>query len=300
MLNSKYSLELSERNFFKANEIEELFLHYFPILLRNRLRKKYYEHFLLIVYAINYLSKPVINTREIDHAEFLIDLFVKDLARLYGPERITYNSHVCTHIYEYVRMYGSISFSNTYSYEDVNGFVKSVVHGPNEIDAEIVNTMKICNAYQILKHIIDTEMGLIKKNNENHTKLAWSKLNVAEKERIIEYCNANNIDEESVSIYSRIKSNNGVVYTSQKYDNQKKRDNSQACWECQGQIDLKYGIIQLFFKCEEKVLALIRELVPSEDNSSLFNKIIQFPKIHTLVHLSYCLHPVELGNIKKK
>lgn len=38
---------IEQRKFFKANEWEEIFLFYFPILLRSKLKAKYYKHFLL-------------------------------------------------------------------------------------------------------------------------------------------------------------------------------------------------------------------------------------------------------------
>lgn len=292
---------LEERPFFKANEIEALFLHYFPILLRDKLKKQYYQHFLLIVYAIHYLSKPIIHRREIDHAQFLIDLFLKDMAKLYGPERITYNPHVASHICEYVRMYGSISFWNTYDFEDFNGFIKSIIHGTNKIDAEIVNTIKICNSYQILNHLISKDAEKTDEKNETQTKLPESKLNIVEKGKITEYCNVKHLDLKSVTFHSRINTHK-VVYTSQKYVNQKKRDNSQICWENKedGSVDLKYGIIELFFKSSDKTFALVRELIPCQDNTSLFNNFVRFPKIHVLVRSTYCLHVIKLEDIKCK
>lgn len=158
---------LEERRFFKANEIEELFLHYFPVLLKNKLPRKYYDHFLLITYAIEYLSKPIIKKEDIDHAEELVNLFLHDMADLYDKNKITYNAHVASHLCEYVRMYGSCGECTTYPFEDFNGFIKNIVHGTNYIDREVVITLKICNAYSILNHILKSNSS----TNGQHKKI---------------------------------------------------------------------------------------------------------------------------------
>lgn len=221
-----------------------MFLHYFPILLRDKLKAKYYNHFLLIVYATKCWSKPIISREDIDHAEYLINLFLKDRETLYGENKITYNLNVASHLCEYVRLYGSSSEWDTYDFEDFNGFAKSIVHGTNNNDIEIVNTLKICNAFSVLKHILQSKSVTDKKDRIICMKYTKD-LNEVEKNKIAEFCRKENVQLEDVKIFSRININK-EVYSSIKYTNQKKRDNSQICWKgCEG--DEKYGIIQLFF-----------------------------------------------------
>lgn len=289
---------LVDMKYYKGNEIEELFLRYFPILLRNKLKKKYYQHYLLIVYAVHNLLKISIHDREIDHSKFLIDLFLKDFKDLYDRNKLTYNAHVASHVCEYVRMYGPGWSWCTNSFEDFGGFVKSIVHGKNKIDIEIVNTLKICNSFQILSHLLNSENRVESRNQlEKFSKLSKSALSAPEVNKIAEYCTSNNLDPESIPIFSRVKLGK-EVYTSAHYKNQKKRDNSHVCWYT-NEKNLKYGTIQLFFKSDNTQFSIVRELVPSND-SNLFNNYIRFPRIHILVRPSYCLHIIELTKIHRK
>lgn len=66
---------LDDLKFRKANEIEDFFLYYFPILLKDRLPKQYYNNILFIIYSIYHLSKTNVSDLEVDHAECLIELF---------------------------------------------------------------------------------------------------------------------------------------------------------------------------------------------------------------------------------
>lgn len=292
---------LKHMKHYKGNEIEEICLHYFPILLKNKLKKEYYEHYLLIVYAVHTLLKKTIHVREIDHAQFLINLFLSELKEKYGENKLTYNSHIASHVAEYVRMYGPAWSWSTYPFEDFNGFFKQLVHGTNKIDIEVVNTLKICNAYHVLKHLMTSllEKQEVNVNNrDKFTVISKNLLSAEESNKIEQHCHLKNVDPEYVILCSRAHFGK-EVFTSIKYKNQEKRDNSHVCWYEKNDASLKYGIIQLFFKAENKIFSLVRELIPCDD-SGIFNNRIRFPRIHVLVRPSYCLHEVALEDIQCK
>lgn len=143
------------------------------------------------------------------------------MAILYGKNRITYNAYVFGHMSEYVRMYGSSTEWDTYDFEDFNGFIKSIVHGTDRIDREIVNTLKICNSFSILKHILHSKTA---KANEDHKVLMKFKqdLNEVETNKIIEFCREHDIEPDALKFFSRIHINK-EVYTSIKYSNSEKK-----------------------------------------------------------------------------
>lgn len=289
---------LDQRKYYKGNEREELFLHYYPIVLKNRLPKKYYQHFLLSIYAIHNLSKLKILKSDIDHSENLIDLFFKDLPILYKKEKCTYNPHIATHLCKYVRLYGALWAWDTSDFEDLNGSVKSIIHGKNKIDKEIVNTLTICNAQRILKHVMSVNHQEIPSGVKGRAFPA-KQLSQSEKVMISKYCDLNNINFESIQFYA-VASMKKQVFTSQRYTRQIKRDNSQVCWKQESDDEKRFGIIQLFCKIEDKLLISVRELIRCKDDCKLFNQYIRFPRIHILIRESYCLHLLEEKNIMCK
>lgn len=196
-------------------------------------------------------------------------------------------------------MYGQAWNWMTNCFEDFNGFVKGIIKGTNKIDIEVANTLKICNSYGILKHRLGATLEKKKTNDEDKfTNLLEKYLTPAEKNRIIDFCSSQNISFESIKFSSRVNLR-GEIFTSVKYDRQKKRGNSQICWSGNDNENQKFGQIQLFFHNESRILSLVRELVPCSDSTSL-NGYIRSPKIHILVRPSYCLHIVDVREIKYK
>ena len=85
--------DMKYMKYLKGSELEDGLLHYYPILLKGKLPKKYYDHFLLLVYGIHALLKRKIHDREIDHAEFLLNKFVTEIEDLYGLNKCSWNAH---------------------------------------------------------------------------------------------------------------------------------------------------------------------------------------------------------------
>ena len=111
----------------------------------------YYEHFSLLFYGITILLQTKIHTNEIDLAEYLLKSFSERIESLYGRERYSFNVHQLDHMAESVRRRGPLWCWSTFSFEDGNGYYKKVNHGPNKIDVEIMNTIKMVNAFYILR-----------------------------------------------------------------------------------------------------------------------------------------------------
>ena len=66
---------LKLKKFFKASEYRAFLLFYFPVILKDKLPAKYYQHFLLLSYAIHLLLQEKIHRREIFHANILLRLY---------------------------------------------------------------------------------------------------------------------------------------------------------------------------------------------------------------------------------
>ena len=144
--------DLKNKKFWKAAEVRDCLLFYFPIILKNKLPKKYYQHFLLLVSEMRILLQERIHTDEIYIAESLLRLFVHDVVKLYGLEKCSFNVHQLMHMAEWgARNWGPLWAWSASTFEDGIGYFKKMNHGPNKVDMEIVNAIKMFNANYNLK-----------------------------------------------------------------------------------------------------------------------------------------------------
>lgn len=84
---------LSHSKYFKASEFYNFILFYSLPTLDGYLPIKYFQHWMLFVKAIFILLKADIKKSEIDEAQHLLNLFVKQIDRLYNDRQMTYNVH---------------------------------------------------------------------------------------------------------------------------------------------------------------------------------------------------------------
>lgn len=276
----------------KGTELEDFLIYYLPILLKDRLPKKYYDHFLLFSYATAILLQGKISMTAIDHAEYLFQEFAKGMETNYGLENCSWNMHQCTHSSESVRLWGPLWSWSTFSFENNNGRIKNIIHGSRRMDVEIANSLKIYNCSLILKSKYEN-------NNSEKKVITFGSplkncLNDEELEFVKKFCNAKSICLDSTTFYNKAKFKNRI-YTSVAYSLQKKRINYEIFWE------KKLGKI-LCFLCENNnTYAVIRELQDVNNGVNIVpNPKIRFPHFHTLVRDSYCMSVIPVTSIEGK
>jgi len=94
--------------FWKATEFRSFLLYSGPIVLKNRLSKLQYFHFMLLHSAIKILISE--NTCQLYNtlAKELLFKFINDYSNIYDYTFITYNVHTLIHLPECVRCHGSL------------------------------------------------------------------------------------------------------------------------------------------------------------------------------------------------
>lgn len=90
---------------FKATELRTLLLYTLPILLKGRLREKFYRHFLLLHCAIRILCSPNLFIENLNCARSLIRDFVKQIPNLYSKQNVSYNVHCLLHLCDDVHIF---------------------------------------------------------------------------------------------------------------------------------------------------------------------------------------------------
>ncbi|KAJ8669678.1 hypothetical protein QAD02_000937 [Eretmocerus hayati] len=103
---TRASRGLEDRKHWKVSEYGDHTLHYSPILLKDKLPKEYYDHFMLFSNAKRILSQAPMSQDEIDLAEKLNDELVGKFHLLYGEVHCTIYIHQASHMAELVRKWG--------------------------------------------------------------------------------------------------------------------------------------------------------------------------------------------------
>lgn len=103
---------------FKATELRALLLYTGPFLLKGILRKKQYNHFMLLHSSIRLLVAQETHILYNDEATSLIKQFISDYIIIYGPEYISYNVHNLIHLPECAKIHGPLDKFSVFKYEN--------------------------------------------------------------------------------------------------------------------------------------------------------------------------------------
>ncbi|KAE9529672.1 hypothetical protein AGLY_011768 [Aphis glycines] len=103
---------------WKATELRTFILYYGHIVLKGKLQKRFYQHFLLLFSAIRLLVNPETCILYNEKARILLEKFISDYAILYGSEFITYNVHNLIHLPYFVQKHGPLDSFSAFRYEN--------------------------------------------------------------------------------------------------------------------------------------------------------------------------------------
>jgi hypothetical protein len=120
---SRLPRSLEEVEYWKATEYRSFLLYTGPIVLKGRLKKKFYDHFIIHT-AIRLLASNETCLNYNDMAETLIRKFVHDYSILYGNEFITYNVHSLIHLLHFVRHHRPLDSFSSFKFENYLQFLK--------------------------------------------------------------------------------------------------------------------------------------------------------------------------------
>lgn len=105
---SRLPRKIDDIDYWKATELRSFLLYFGPIVLKGRLMKQFYSHFMLLSSAIKILVCPILCRTQINLAEELLREFVISYSSLYGEHCVSYNVHSLIHLPLYVRIHGAL------------------------------------------------------------------------------------------------------------------------------------------------------------------------------------------------
>ena len=138
---------LDEMEYYKATEYRTFLLYTGCIVLKGVLKKEYYRNFLLLCVAIRLLLVPT--EQNVNSAEQLLEQFVEQFGRLYGPHNLVYNVHCLTHLAANVREHGSLEDFSAFPYENFLHSVKQLIRGSKHVMQQAISRIAEIEALSI-------------------------------------------------------------------------------------------------------------------------------------------------------
>lgn len=247
---------------WKASELRAFLFSYGPILLKGKLNKRYYDHFLLLVRAVHILSQSEIKAEEIDLAETYLLKFVLEFEDLYGLEKCSFNVHQLLHLARFVRMWGPLWFWSAFPFKDGNGFLVRMAHGIINLEKELANTLNFEKVLRLVETLM--EIHVLEKEYKGITLGAAQEMKLTETQ-LLALSRASQYSKDDLKnmvkfAYSRIKLRN-ERYTSLLYTKETKRINNCIYWNQRK----NFGNIKFFFKVQQSLFAIVQELLNTSD-----------------------------------
>lgn len=124
---SRLPRSLEELEFWKATESHSLLLYSGPIVLKGKLKKSLYKHFMLLHCSIRIPMSDETCITYNELANSLLRQFVTQYSNLYGEEYITYNVHGLIHLAQFVKIHCSLDKFSAFKFENCLQIIKSTL-----------------------------------------------------------------------------------------------------------------------------------------------------------------------------
>ncbi|KAE9526673.1 hypothetical protein AGLY_013321 [Aphis glycines] len=171
---------------WKATELRTFILYYGHIVLKGKLQKRFYQHFLLLFSAIRLLVNPETCILYNEKARILLEKFISDYAILYGSEFITYNVHNLIHLPYFVQKHGPLDSFSAFRYEnylkELKKSMKCAKYPLQEVSNRIIekyNQINSSTASQI-KYPLFQKEKLNKNCSYNVSEIAYERMNIGQ------------------------------------------------------------------------------------------------------------------------
>ncbi|XP_037565699.2 uncharacterized protein LOC119445491 [Dermacentor silvarum] len=143
---SRLPRSLKDIKEWKAADWRNWLLFYSPVVLKGRIPKRQYNHWLKFVEIMHYLLGPCICVQQLATIKGEIKKFLLEYEELYGVEYMTYNSHLLVHIVDSAINWGPLWGYSLFPFESMNGTLGRYVNGTRYPQFQIANKFGILQA----------------------------------------------------------------------------------------------------------------------------------------------------------
>lgn len=146
--------KLSDHADWKASELKLFLLVYSLPVLENMMSKRYLEHHILLVHGITLLCCSSISNAMLIEAKRSLNEYVSRFDILYGRKNLTCNLHLLLHLSDDVRKFGPLWTMSCFPFENLNGVLKSYIHGSRYPELQIYSSLSTFLSLSELKQKI--------------------------------------------------------------------------------------------------------------------------------------------------
>ncbi|XP_034235713.1 uncharacterized protein LOC117642039 isoform X2 [Thrips palmi] len=153
---SRAPRSLEDRSDWRGHEWFHWVVFYSIPVLAGILPKRYLNHWSLLVRGIVILMQNSVSKSDVVHARRFLRQFNVEIDTLYGPEHVTFSTHLLTHLGTSTINFAQPWTHSAFVFESFNGEIKSAVHSGNGVAHQISKYMQLkiaLNAmYKDLEH----------------------------------------------------------------------------------------------------------------------------------------------------
>lgn len=307
---SRTPTTVEDYTYWKASLMKWFLLAYSLPIFHDIMDDEYFQHYKLLVNAINILTSTSIDLAGLNEAEECLDKFVREFEALYGSNNMTLNVHMLLHLVRNVRLFGPLWTTSCCALENLNGILKGFVKSSNHPELQIYSSL------EMLIHYLYFKDDYLKEGSSTYdfcnfalkrTKLRKLRTKVSENlfivgkyqlretdaipENVKEAVNGLIRNRHTIYTFNRLQ-RNGLLYETEEYSIKNKRNSS--CVKYRLNEEEEIGIIQEFImlcECHDgiheccKVFAIVQRCV--------FVKVFKCRRRGLYVHNTYLIEKIK-------
>lgn len=158
---------------WKASEFRSFLLCHGMACMYGVLPEPYYSHFVGFSNAIYLLLQENISASDLQLADKNITYFCSMFSHLYGTDSITMNVHCLLHLCQKVEDLGPLWAQSCFFYEDLNGDLRSLFHGTQNVQTQICHAVCVNNSLPALaeQFLPDSMTAIFYRKLTGHNKI---------------------------------------------------------------------------------------------------------------------------------
>jgi len=118
---------LDDIHYWKGTELRNFAFYYSVFLLKGKIQKKIYSHFLLLVFGIRILLCKDTCYKYNEISLKFLRKFVTDYGVLYGQQYVSYNVHSLIHLPMFTNIHGPLDNFSSFQYENYLQEIKKTI-----------------------------------------------------------------------------------------------------------------------------------------------------------------------------
>ena len=147
---------------WRAHEYLSFLMYYSIPIFHDIMNVCHFEHFIkLVLFMEIILSREKIFS-DLDHAQKLIEVFVKDYSSIYSINSMLSGVHELLHLVECTRHFGPLNNINCFPFEELNRKVIGTIHGRDLMGEEFIKLFSLMQGLTSTVNGFDSKSKLVK------------------------------------------------------------------------------------------------------------------------------------------